>query len=470
MKKLVLLSVAIILSGIIQAQYELWSDPVVLTDSLSYNSDPAVLVLSNSSYMFYEKKWDSISQSMIYYRDIENMTDEQVLLSNESFEYRNPHLFDAYFSPYSDFLIYESDEDGNFDIYAMEILDTGVFGNITKLTETTSDENSTSIVYNNYQYSLCWESNNNIYIAKLTMQSDSLILDYTTLIDSNNCFDPVCTNTFVAYRRIEEDSSHIYYAEIDSLPSYWSNPVPVDTNGNNLNLSIFQNEFSGNNGSLFWEKDGTIMCYHYEINQIEIPGSQITEVHQPNAFLYTPPVKSIPESFITFISNIDGNQDVFAFYNCEYNEPSNLSNNNAQNSNPKFFVGWETGVLCEIYLLDIWESQTISGGTTLNISKTPMWVCGGIDDNNANSSGLLKFSPNPFSGKTNIEFYQTEGKPVSIDVYSIYGSKITGFEIPSPEYGWNTLIWNPEKKLAKGVYSIMLRQGNYKEVKKIIYN
>ena len=45
-----------------------WSDPVLLTDTVSYNSNSNLFI--NSNDLFYEKKLDSLSPSGIYYQNI----------------------------------------------------------------------------------------------------------------------------------------------------------------------------------------------------------------------------------------------------------------------------------------------------------------------------------------------------------------------------------------------------------------
>ena len=464
MKKTALLFGAIILVITLNAQYNPWSDAVALTDSLSFNSNPTVAGLAGGTYMFYEKKTDESSPSMICYRDIENMADEQILFSNSNFIYRNPVYCNTFTDQY--FLLYESNEAGNFNIYAVEIFPDGTFGSSLQLTATGEDESS--VYYYSNSYNVCWEAAGNIYISKLVIQPDTLFLDKITLIDTNNCFNPVCGSQTIGYMKVENDSMHIYASEFDSLPFYWSSPFPVDTTANCRSLTLLSDEFYQYPAYFMWEKNGKVYVYNNGPEQVEIPGGeQFSSIHEPSGFEYSPPVKDVMSAFISFVADNDGNSDVYTFYNLEMNAPYNLSNNNNLNSKPEFFIGWGTGEPCEIYLLDIWENHSQSNGVSLCMSKTGIYVCGGIEENN-NNPGLLRFSPNPFSGNVTIEFYQTNSKPVEIKIYSESGIAVKTFEIGTPVYGWNTVRWMPEKLLAKGLYNVVFKQDKNISSSKII--
>ena len=472
MKKIALLFVFILSACTLSAQWNPWSDAEPLTDSVTYNSNPDILLLLDKVYMFYEKKADTNSNSMIYYRDIKNMTGEQLLFGNPDYIYRNPVLC-AYFDfSYSDkFLLYESNESGNFDIYAIEIFEDGTFGTPVQLTNTTVDENT---IYSETAINrvVTWESEGDIYVSRLIKESDTLYLNDITLLDSGNCQNPVCGGEIIGYLKVENDSAHFYTSKLDSLPFYWSNPKAIDSTGDCKSLSINTEtyNYTFNDPYFLWDKAGKIYCYTDETEIIEIPGDSIfSEVHQPCGFPFTSPEKAAPTTFISFVANIDGNQNVFSCFHFYYlvDNPFNLSQNSLINSNPKMFFGWETGAPCERYIVDIWETHSISGGVSLWISKTGIYNCGGVDENETQKLSL-KFSPNPFTNDVNIEFYQTSGDLVEIDIYSITGNHISTLITESPVYGWNTIKWTPEKEVPKGVYNVVVKQNGIMSSSKII--
>ena len=129
-----LLLILVLISSYTYAQfYEDWTEPYAITDSLSINTSPDVLadtdILDGDVVVFYEKEISSNSTTQVWMRNLSTMEDEQEVLGTENKDFRNPKLL--VFSPYYDtrcFIIYESDEAGNFDIYGIEFFEDGSFG------------------------------------------------------------------------------------------------------------------------------------------------------------------------------------------------------------------------------------------------------------------------------------------------------------------------------------------------------
>ena len=82
MKSLILLSIFSLSFLFIKAQ-DVWSEEIPLTDSSSINTRAVVLLKPNETFMFYEKKNSDGDPSSIYYRDIQNMSEEIPLLSDK---------------------------------------------------------------------------------------------------------------------------------------------------------------------------------------------------------------------------------------------------------------------------------------------------------------------------------------------------------------------------------------------------
>ena len=92
--------------------------------------------------------------------------DEIAVLSNDSITYRNPLPIVVDYDNY--YLLYESDQNGNFDIYAIEYLLNGNFGNTTQLTTTPDDESLLEVSYNyGGSYFGTWIANENVYVANI---------------------------------------------------------------------------------------------------------------------------------------------------------------------------------------------------------------------------------------------------------------------------------------------------------------
>ncbi len=142
MKRMTFFSVSFFLTIIAFAQWEPWSDPLSLTDSISYNANPVILVSYTCTYMFYEKKQELNAPTMIYYRDIESMSEEQAVFNNPEYEYRNPRILYTAYPSFLTLLIYETNTNGNFDIWAIELYEEISFGNPFQLTTTPENESS----------------------------------------------------------------------------------------------------------------------------------------------------------------------------------------------------------------------------------------------------------------------------------------------------------------------------------------
>jgi hypothetical protein len=469
MKKgnLIIIFFLIVMSS--SAQWEPWSDPVNLTDTLSYNSNPVLFVGNNFSYMFYEKKLEENSPSMIYYRDIENMTEELPVFINSTFEFRNPKILVTAYPNYLNLLVYETNAGGNFDIWALKILADGSFGNSYQLTFSIEDENST---YSSISgINLCWAAENKIFVSDLSEENDSIFLEDIAVIDSGIVTNPICDYWFMAYCKIENDSSHIYYSVKNYNPVFWVDPIPLDTTGNNIKISFYNAMGYAPENIIFWEKNAAIYYYqNSEISKMNLPGFENTGVNEPSAVFYAIPVDYNPPGFVSF-SSIEGDtREIFIYWMEEWagSEVVNLSQNNLMNANPRLLYGWSENDPCYIFLLDIWETH-YSQGVSLNMSKTSLYVCGGVGEQQDNQSLQIQIAPNPFNNHLKIDFYLPDNSPGVISIYALQGHVVDQIFIENPVYGWNTLEWVPGNQIHEGVYSLILEQGRKIRTIKAIY-
>ena len=182
MKKFTIIILFLSIPVFLNAQFCEWTDPVALTDSVSFNTNPNIIITddyySGDVFMFYEKKWNEDSQKQIYMRNITSMADEQLAIGDGIFEFRNPQLYITGYSNCRYFLIYESDLTGNFDLYGIEFFEDATFSVPFRLTETDYDENS-CYINNDYYYNVVWETNEQINFG-----IDASFLDnklYTTI-------------------------------------------------------------------------------------------------------------------------------------------------------------------------------------------------------------------------------------------------------------------------------------------------
>jgi hypothetical protein len=271
MKKAILISIVIYISVSLKSQgYQTWSDPVALTDSSSFNSNPAVVNYGwGESYMFYEKKQSQSGNSEIWWRKISDPTsDEQMLIGGfPEADYRNPKVVPGHF------LIFECNatNNGNYDIWGVKFDENGLAGNSCRLTDTENDENS---FYNTIS-NCCWENDGNIYAAIIHYVQDTLQFTDIEIIDTANCYDPVCKYHFIAWRKTENEESHIYYSEIEYPSTQWSEPDTIIQTNDNTQLSISR--------TLDWFDGGDILCWQSSdsIHFSGTPGWNL-EISTPN--------------------------------------------------------------------------------------------------------------------------------------------------------------------------------------------
>ncbi len=468
MKKITLL---LLFSGFVigaEAQYD-WSAPETLTDTVSYNSNPAINVYNDFTYMFYEKRVDGDSTTAIYYKDIQNNGQEQLLLSCDTVSYIRPFVYINYsVNCYYRYLFYLSDKNGSFNLYGLKLYEDGTFGNEQLIMSSEGNIDSYNVVHSYLTY----QAGGDIYAVKLETQPDSILVTDTVLIDSGDWSTPVISyypNCRIFYLKTENDESHIYYSRFDSVPFYWSSPMTLDTTADCNNIRVPRPEYW--DYSLVWEKEGEI--YFLENNnkdtvvKYDFPAGNGNPKFQPDAYVYYPPVKGENYMILTFTSDNNGNNNVFGYYYF-MNSPVNISSNNLNNNHPEFFEGWGKDV-CTFYLLDIWQTETVTGHTFLNMSKTGLYICGGIDENRSNKLSLKAY-PNPFNNETTIEFYLYNTKPVTLSLMSITGKLLKTETLQNPNYGPNRIEWKTNGKLPPGVYIVELKQDktieNIKVVKK----
>jgi hypothetical protein len=84
-----------------------------------------------------------------------------------------------------------------------------------------------------------------------------------------------------------------------------------------------------------------------------------------------------------------------------------------------------------------------------------------------NDFRLEQNHPNPFNPATEVQFYLPEGSHARLEVYNIFGQRVTVLADGYCPAGWHTFTWNAGK-VASGVYMYRLTAGDFVESKKMI--
>jgi len=475
--KVSILLIFVFISSYSYAQfYEDWTEPFAITDSMSINTNPDLLadtdILNGDVVIFYEKKMDATSNTQIWMRNLTTLEDEQEILAVENIDFRNPKLL--VYSPISNtrcFIIYESNESGNFNIYGIEFFEDGSFGSSFQLTNTPEAENACYVNSIDEGLSICWEADNDILFSQVYFSQDTLLLEEVVTIDTNNCFEPICSSDHIFWRKMVNDSSHIYYSEY--LPiGQWKEPEAIYESGHNIHLKMVEYMFYGwAEEQIIWENAGKV--YIWDSNQgeltiLEIEG--IETIHEPAFLTYSFITDDYWEPAIfTFWSGEELSSEVFAYDNLGSAEALNISNNNYADSHTKLFMGkWGTNYFNTI---NIWQTE-VNDNSVLYLSQVSVLI-GGTNELEAKNSLTLQISPNPFKKQLEIEFNSINTDRSSLEIVDLTGNTILKEEFELIANNRKLFKWDPNvmsESLSEGIYFVKLSQGNSFLVKKVVYS
>ncbi len=457
--------ILLFVSSIASAQWNQWSAPVRLTDTTSFNSNPAVAVIGDYEgpvIMYYEKKFSPDSPKQIWMRKISDpFGPETAIFANDSIEYKNPIIL------WSNMLLFESNAEGNFNIYGAEFDEAGNFEESFQLTDTPGDEIN---VYSSSESGCCcWEYDGNIIISQMDYYGDSVHFTEIDTLDSGDCHNPVCIDNYAAWLKIENNESHVYLSKKVYPFTQWSDPETVMNIGDNLNLSI--------SGSLFFE--GRTLCWEnadsllfYDLFYPEPIWSPhfdgIEKCQQPSAFdLYL--ITDNLWGIFSFVGKNANLSDIYIYDPMYTVDPVNVTNDTEINSNPILFAGRFYDYYYEV--LNIWQTQ-VNGFEALYKSDA-YYLLGSVAENNSANKLSLQVSPNPFSDEIKFEFNLPGTLPYTLEIFNISGEKIIQMITSSGSSGNQSLTWNPHKEgisLHDGIYFVKLTQGENSTVRKVIYS
>ena len=291
--------------GIVESQpCEEWSTPVAFTDTLSYNTNP--YMVARTPIIFYEKKQDQESASDIYCVNLTSYCGEMPVLSNDSITYRNPKGIDSQ----QMYCFYESNETGNFELYAISFDDNCNFGVPVQLTFTPEDESS--LMIDRFEYKMAFLRGDEVSYAKINVISDTVYLSDIQIIDTVSGLNPVIMSGEFFYQRYESGEYHIYKSMNENTG--WTVPEPVYTQGNNINLSFVNSDFGYSNVLSYWENNGNYLYYDesYVIDSFYLP--PVDTVFQLSAFYYSLIANDFGSAY-SFTSGFEDGQDIFFFIN-----------------------------------------------------------------------------------------------------------------------------------------------------------
>jgi hypothetical protein len=468
------------LNGYSQSFWE-WTDPIPITDSVSDNSNAFLYYDghwgSESVYMVWENSSDSLSTSILF-KDLLQSGEEIAILSDSAIHYKNPKIiYGEYGTSDSIFyLLYETDQNGNADIYILAYLSNGTFSDPTPLINTAFNETELAVVTKSEWWdqsvyvanSIAYIRNDSLFTMNLLKDGNIIFWSEEGFIDAPNCTNPIFNESNYLkelwYLKSNGIENHIYNASCDSYGIWQAPEVAYDsTDCQNLDHILHSNDFIWStfiDSSWFimnTDWDGNVFTYSL-YDSIPLDPAAVTMALGVDAtFEMSWIATTYPDSNINeiFMSGPGGNTFL------------NFSKLGTNNRNPNTFTGEHdgSGYYCWYDYL-VWESFR-NGHWQIWAAKV-LQCAGSVEEDEAQNA-FISVYPNPFSNETTIEFTLNTRSNIKLEIYNSQGGHISTLTSQTFNPGTHQLRWNGEG-LAAGVYIINMLVGEKIYMAKLLKN
>jgi len=407
--------------------------------------------------------------------DINNPDNYTVILSSAIVNYSYPVFYYSYNSNYQGRIFYLSDEDGFFNIYAVKLLNNDSIGIPVKLIHNTGNKNITdySLSFNGR---IGYTMDSMVYVADIHNQTDTIYTENHTLLDSSS-FNIHVNYQITSWQKIENDSSHIVDSHLlyENGNFYWGPPSYADSTGDCQWLTT-STEAEPMGSSLYcWENNDTVNAivglYSPYLDTIVLNTYSKPDVRHMSMISWWIGVNRnfYDPHYLCFSTGLGDSSEIFSSQFSLWSEDGIfITNNNFPDDNPVVFFGevkesnsggWTLWVYC------IWQSH-IAGNTALSMSKNIADFTFSLSEN-VSVDNYLKVSPNPFRNKLNIEV-NTNGIEGSLNIYYQSGQRVGGYNTINSDNNWQTLIWQPNIQLSKGIYIVVLNINGTNFTRKVV--
>lgn len=456
------------------AQNEIWSDPISVTDSISFNKNPEIISIGNKIYMFWEKSNDDTSTS-IYMRNISDMTEPVAVLKETGVHYKNPKFikFD-YYNNNPDtlfYMFYESDIEGDFNIHYIKYSQDGNFSNSSPISVSYTGAQNIAIEGRN----IVWEEGGNIKCVSLDGNNDNYYFTEYPNIDELACKNPAIGGNEILYEKEVDGKSHIYRSTFDLVSNTWSAPEPFYTIGDNTSISIIKDaSYESEINSFLWESKQDevwkIFGFDYWEATIEELDLQSESRLYPyglyfnfilkNNYTYFPYI-----NYLACVFNENENDEIFVNPQWDFPNCFNISNSSAKDTHPKLFYNY---ISFKHYSHILWESDR-NGFQQIFMCET--WFTVNTEEKIKNNFSL-KTTPNPCNDHLNIEFSVKKPSLVSLSIYNNLGQCISQLLQSEQITQSNQMTWDLKNtqgiKVSSGTYFVHLLIDNKTSIQKVI--
>ena len=449
-----------------------WTDPAPLTDSISNNTNPFLLRMDlqfnpMKLMMVWEKSVDSTS-TYLYLNNLLDTFPAELVIFEEGVHFSNPQLFYGpwYNSDTLFFIVYETNQNGNQDIYMIPYMNGGIIGNPAPFAASQEDEPQFSACFNgfwdktkdNYMSSIAWVCSGNLYVRNYMIGTQGYYFSDMILIDSNYCSDPTINNQRGLIYTKQDSAGSKIKKSVCNYQGIWDEPQIIyeesDASNPTTALHLFTPCWSAKTDSLW-----TIMLGSSN-NTYNISSEEPLDP----AAVGMISTEGSPQSYISVCFPDNGNDEILMTPSPHSLDFENFSNSGTMNQNPQFFKGeseafyyhWWDYLVWESYRNNhwqIWYSKNFNGYSS-------------ISENNNNKAKLTVY-PNPLTTSTTIEYELTEPSHVQLSIYNAIGGVVYKAEERIMPQGKHSFTWTPER-LPEGMYYAVLKSEEGISVVKLI--
>ncbi len=460
-------------------QEDAWSDPFLVSDTLTDNRNITVgnvgFYGGEDFYAFWEKKIDA-NTIAIYSRKIYDLDDPVEVLHTPGVKYSNPRVITSYPGLDTSWVfLYHTDESGDLDIF-YRFYTEGQFSDPYPLSVEVGDDEHLRV--NEFRY-MVWERNDSILFTRLLENNQ---FDPVEVVDTGNCANPVILKSLdwsvgkdLAWEKTVNDSTQIYLKEYDIGNQQWNDPIVISDSGNNTSLQFATSLYGMNPSILTWDHENssghTVHIYDpYEeqLYQFDFYQEQLTH---PAIFTFLIPVHDwLDGAFPSFIKHDTGYVNVMAhdygFFSTQLSEYISLTADTLSKYNIRMFQGNIYGV-CYHDVINTWEVEK-GGHRQIWASIYDLCLWGGVDETEQNSL-RLSLAPNPAADFVNISCEVPANSMVLIHIYSSSGQLVHQSDHAAGVGGSFSFKWEIDRDVIhSGVYLVKVISAGFSGSGKVV--
>lgn len=487
MKKLLLVILTFLNINFISAQNGQWSNIISLSDSLHDNQNFDLVnawyeispwYFSDSIFFAWEQVIDD-STTQILIKNFHSQNIPTPILHQTGVQFKNPKFMPMreYTSGKESvfYLFYESNQNGNIDIYYLKYFVDKTFSQpipfaVSSVNEKDLETGTMNVV---------WQSADTIFNSRLNSNFNWTQPD---VIDSGNCYLPVISNEdlFISWLKSSNDSFKIHFKEWDFQNYQWSDDSLLFDKGSSSNITFGNISNQAYLPILSWQnvKDSTSQIFFWNVSGnreiLKLDTFLNLNKHEPSHFITSIPInESWAEYPLTvFVLDTAGRNQImgndYFIYSTNF---QNLSGNSFINRKPELFEGEWYGYYLKVYL--VWESfqnnhwQLKMRSISFNLSSVKDEQMKFISD-----FELFQNYPNPFNLSTNIEYHLSHSSKVELRIFDILGKEVNTIVNKRQSAGNYRIQWDGKDKkgndVANGLYLYFLKTDNLIKSKKML--